>query len=164
MNKIVTENLKSNHTSRNKNEATNWNPSKSFLHHKLSLYGLSRQEGTFAAKENVSQLYFQDNINIYKTIIKEITNLRHYNLISLLWLVSNLKRRENSKEIRIWENSHTERNRKHSPKEENHISLKDPTPPHSNTTKRSYDQSLALNIDHEIQARNYLPATDIKRV
>ena len=41
---------------------------------------------------------------------------------------------------------------------------KDTTPPHSNiTTKKHHKHFSALNVDHEIQARNYLPATDIKR-
>ncbi len=49
------------------------------------------------------------------------------------------------------------RNRKHSLKEENHVSSKDPTPTHSNITpKRLYKHSSALT-------RNYLPATDIER-
>ena len=49
-------------------------------------------------------------------------------------------------------------------KRNNYTLSKDPTPHHSNiTTKRSHKCFSALNVDHELQARNYLPVTDIKR-
>ena len=68
-------NTKFNKNSNFKNKPTHWNPSKSFLHHKLRLYKLCRQKDTFITKESFYQLYFQDNENIYKTIIKELTKL-----------------------------------------------------------------------------------------
>ena len=50
-----------------------------------------------------------------------------------------------------------------SPKRNNHKLSKDTTPPHSNiTTKRYHKCFSALNVDHKIQARNYLPATEKK--
>ena len=75
--KNTTKNYKHNHISRNHNQ--NWDSSKSYLHHKLRLYRLCKHEDTSFVKENFYHLYFQDNTNIYKTIIKEMTKQGHYN-------------------------------------------------------------------------------------
>ena len=89
-----TRNTRPNQTPRYTNKSTKWNSSKSFLHHKLRLYRLTKKKDAFSTKEDFYQLYFQDDKNIYKTIIREMTKLGHYNLISLLWLISNIKKRK----------------------------------------------------------------------
>ena len=60
-----------NKTKRNKT----WNPSKSVLHHKLRISKFSKQKDDFYAKRKSYRLIFQDDMNLYKTIMKEIRKL-----------------------------------------------------------------------------------------
>ena len=87
----------------------------------------------------------------------------HYNSISLQWLISNLRKVKHQKRKNTTR-LQDRRNRKSSSKRNNHILSKDTTPPHSNIITKRYQKCFsALNVDHEIQARNYLPVADIKR-
>ena len=135
----IHETNKSNYTSKIKNNDRKWNPSKNFLHHKLRIQKLCRQ------KEKCYEFYFQDNAEIYKTIIKELFKLEYFNSISLLCLISNLRKRKNKTRFQ------DRRNRKNRFKRDKHTLSNNPTPSHSNiTTKWAYKHFSALNIDHEI--------------
>ena len=41
--------------------------------------------------------FIPNNAEIYKTIIEESIKMGHYNLISLLWLISNLRKGKHQK-------------------------------------------------------------------
>ena len=60
-----------NKTEKNKT----WNSSKSFLHHKLRISKFYKQKDDFYAKRKFYRLIFQDDMNLYKTIMKEIRKL-----------------------------------------------------------------------------------------
>ena len=68
-----------------------------FSHHKLRIQKLCKQKDSFINKEKFYELYFQNNAEIFKTIIEESTKMGHYNLISSLWLISNLRKGKHQK-------------------------------------------------------------------
>ena len=121
----------SNYIPRNRNNNRKWNSSNGFLHHKLRIQKSCRKKDSFINKEIFYELYFQNNAEIYKTIIKESTKLGHYNLISLLWLISNLRKGKHQKRKNTTK-LQDRRSRKSSSKRNNHILSKDKNHPHSN--------------------------------
>ena len=82
-----------NKTKRNKT----WNPSKSFLHHKLRISKFYKQKDDFHAKRKFHILIFQDDMNLYKTIMKEVRKLGQYNQTTILWIPSQIERKNNYK-------------------------------------------------------------------
>ena len=69
-------------------KSKNWNPSKSFLHHKFRISKFYKQKDDFYAKRKFYRLFFQDDMNLYKTIMKEVRKLGQYNQTTILWILS----------------------------------------------------------------------------
>ena len=45
----------------------------------------------------IYRLFFQDDMNLYKTIVKEVRKLGQYNQTTILWILSQIERRNNYK-------------------------------------------------------------------
>ena len=65
------------------------------LNHKLGISKFYKQKDDFNAKRKFYRLLFQDNMNLYETIMKKVRKLGQYNQITILWILSQIERRNN---------------------------------------------------------------------
>ena len=120
-------------------------------------------------KEKFYRLIFQDDMNLYKTIMKEVRKLGQYNQTTILWILSQIERRNNYKypQYKKRLNNLMNKDKRNRPFK-NKDMYQDITSPQSNiSSKREIskrvDSTLAFNVEHEIRSRNNLTATDIEK-
>ena len=162
------------HTSRNHYPKKNnqsyaddqWNLSKSFLHHKIRNLRLSRQKHNYNTKKQFYKFLMHPSIPLLKLLSNELRRLNQFDLITILWLICKL-RNENAK------SSYSSRKLNRFPRRKHRRDLmkknfhNDVTPHHSNSKRKrcktDMESTFAYKVEHELQARNILPASDLVR-
>ena len=117
-------------------------------------------------KRKFYQLLFKKK-NAYglkNTLLSELKRLNHNDQISILWLLSHMKR--NSRPFTYKSHSHNKNHKNF--QNRNRKFNKMTTPIRSNTHGRynkdeAKDTTFALNVEHELLAKNHLPAHDLER-
>ena len=101
--------------------------------------------------------------------MKEVRKLGQYNQTTILWILSQIERKNNYKHSQYkkrLDNLMNKNRRNRSLK--NKDMYQDITPPQSNISSKKeiskrVNSTLAFNVEHEIHSRNNLPATDIEK-
>ena len=101
--------------------------------------------------------------------MKGVRKLGQYNQITVLWILSQIERRNNHKYPQYKKRLNNLANKdKRNRILKNKDMYQDITPPQSNISSKKeiskrVNSTLAFNVEHEIHSRSNLPATDIEK-
>ena len=139
----------------NKKRENHWNHKRSYIHHKEKIYRICSGVTTNYKKEKFYHLLFKENprLSFYNIIAKELKTMHVQDMISVLWIISNLPNRKYTNPRMKPQQRKSLHNRIHSRV----------TPPRSNTTSRKNNFSMAYSINHALSHKNYHPASEIGR-
>ena len=142
-----------------------WKITESFNFHSKRINKICTRKTNHYHKRKFYDLLFQkkDRRGLKMVLSRELRKLGYHDQLSALWLITFLNRhkRQNNNKYKYKTNSNTKYNSKNS--RTNHEMI---TPPRNNkrhTRDEVLGSTFAFNVEHELLARNHLPAHDLER-